>query len=467
MTYSKSHLRPNTQAHQKLDGALDSDLEFRMDNDTSDTLLIEDPECDFPEGGITAWVTVFGSFFGLASSFGLFNSTGAIETYISINQLNNVSSFTIGWVFSIYLCVSLLCGIFTGDLFDSKGPRIPILFGGILEFVGFLATGYCTKTYQFILALGIVGGLGVGFQVNALLGIISHYFNKRRGLAVGIATIGGSFGGAIFPIILRKLYTVVGFTQAMVIFSIIVLVLDLLAFAFCKPRFPPKKVLYSMDGEYSIKSFAKTVYKFFTSSLDIQAFRDPRFLYCALGTACAETFLCCIITYFGQYIVANGFSEDKAYLMITIQNAMGIGARVGAGYVADKLGKFNVALIMVLVSSVLCLVIWLPFGRSITGLYLFTVFFGISSCGVLSLLPVCISQISRVEDFGLRYSMAYFVAAFGTLVGVPISGLFIGKNPIDRNYDNYIIFCACMGFAACIFFFLSRYYAVKLRLCIY
>lgn len=57
----------------------------------------DDITIDFPEGGLKAWTSVAGSFMGLMNTFGLINSTGAIEAYISKHQLAGVSASVTGW----------------------------------------------------------------------------------------------------------------------------------------------------------------------------------------------------------------------------------------------------------------------------------------------------------------------------------------------------------------------------------
>ncbi|GMM36422.1 Mch5 protein [Saccharomycopsis crataegensis] len=435
-----------------------TDIERDSDNESSTGLS---SDIDFPEGGMKAWCAVLGSFLGLTNCFGCINSTSAIETYIARNQLNDVSASVVGWIFSIYMCVALLCGILTGDLFDRKGPRLPIFFGGVTSFIGIFITGNCSEIYQFILAFGIVAGLGNALQFSSLVGIIGHYFNKRRGIAIGIATIGGSVGGAIFPIMLRKLYSSLGFAWAMRIFAFVLLFLDIGAFLLITPRFPPKK------NPTSNEKLSKKLVGFFKKTLDIDAFKDPRFLFCVLAVTFSEVFLVTSMTYYGSYALFRGNSEDTSYLLITIMNASGIIARAIAGYLSDKIGKFNLMTVMIFFSSVFCLIIWLPFGHLTGGLYAFSVAYGIASAAVLSLTPLCVSQISRVEDFGKKYSTCYFVVAIGTLVGIPISGAFIGANPTVKDYNNFIIFVSVLGFTGVVFWIVSRWFAVKHKFCIY
>lgn len=56
------------------------------------------------------------------------------------------------------------------------------------------------KTYgQMMVIQGIVGGLGVGFLFLPSMSIQSHWFAKRRALAIGIVASGSSVGGVGFP----------------------------------------------------------------------------------------------------------------------------------------------------------------------------------------------------------------------------------------------------------------------------
>ena len=42
------------------------------------------------------------------------------------------------------------------------------------------------------------------------LTVVSHWFNKKRGMALGLLSIGSSVGGTIFPIAARNLIPAVG-----------------------------------------------------------------------------------------------------------------------------------------------------------------------------------------------------------------------------------------------------------------
>lgn len=161
---------------------------------------------NFPEGGLKAWVVTFGCFLGLIACFGLLNSTGVIESHLQDNQLANESVSTIGWLFSLFLFVCFASCIISGTYFDRNGFRTIMIVGTVFHVAGLFATANSTKYWHFILSFAIVCGFGNGIVLSPLVSVPAHYFFKRRGTALAMATIGGSVGGVVFPIMLRSFF---------------------------------------------------------------------------------------------------------------------------------------------------------------------------------------------------------------------------------------------------------------------
>ena len=95
------------------------------------------PEATYPEGGLRAWLVVFGSFSGMLACFGLtMNAGGVLEAYISTHQLAGCDPSAVGWLFSIYIFFSFFCGLQIGPIFDAKGPRWLIFLGSVFLIAG-------------------------------------------------------------------------------------------------------------------------------------------------------------------------------------------------------------------------------------------------------------------------------------------------------------------------------------------
>lgn len=170
-----------------------------------------DEDKEFPEGGLKAYSVVFGSFMGLIPVFGLINSIGAIESYISKNQLASVGSSTVSWIFSIYLSIGSFSCVLASGYFDRNGNKRLLMIGTILYVGRIFALADCKALWQFILAFSVLTGLGTGILMIPLVSVIATCFNRKRTMATNVATAGGSVGGIFMPLMLRKLYTQVGF----------------------------------------------------------------------------------------------------------------------------------------------------------------------------------------------------------------------------------------------------------------
>ncbi len=116
--------------------------EETSDADSGPAILLGDET--YPEGGLQAWLVVFGSWCALLPALGLMNSIATFQTYIATHQLSGYAEGTIGWIFSLYSALAFFCGIYIGPLFDRFGPKWLILPGSICLVASLMATSVCT-----------------------------------------------------------------------------------------------------------------------------------------------------------------------------------------------------------------------------------------------------------------------------------------------------------------------------------
>lgn len=113
--------------------------------DECDTVEASDEEeISYPEGGLQAWLVVLGSFCGMLACYGYMNSISTYNTYLSTHQLEQYSASSIAWIFSTYIFLTFLCGIFIGPIFDARGPRLLVLTGSLLMMASIMLMGICT-----------------------------------------------------------------------------------------------------------------------------------------------------------------------------------------------------------------------------------------------------------------------------------------------------------------------------------
>ncbi|KAL9088899.1 MAG: hypothetical protein Q9165_005956 [Trypethelium subeluteriae] len=167
----------------------------------------------FPDGGLHAWLVVLGAFSILGCTFGLMTSVGVLQSYWAQNQLAHYTDSQIGWIPSVFVFLSLLLGVQFGPLFDRYGPRWINLIASAGYVVCLVLLAECTQYWQFMMTLGVWGGVCCAALSTTGLAVLSHWFRMRRGLANGIAMAGSSCGGVAFPLILRPALDQLGWNR--------------------------------------------------------------------------------------------------------------------------------------------------------------------------------------------------------------------------------------------------------------
>lgn len=63
--------------------------------------------------------------------------------------------------------------------------------------------------YQFLLSF-ILFGIAAALVYTPSVAVLSHWFDRKRGLAVGIVVCGSGIGGIIYPIIFEQCFAAIG-----------------------------------------------------------------------------------------------------------------------------------------------------------------------------------------------------------------------------------------------------------------
>ncbi|KAF7588733.1 hypothetical protein BBP40_005259, partial [Aspergillus hancockii] len=382
-----------------------------------------DTEFTYPEGGRDAWLVVLGAWCGLTASLGIYNTAGVFEAVISKVLLPEEAPSTIGWIFSVYAFVNWVCGVQVGPTFDAMGPRALMSAGTVCTLTGIFALSVCTEYYQIFLSFSILTGIGSSLLLTPSMGCVAHWFLKRRGLASGIAFIGGSFGGVLFPLMIQSLLPQVGWGWSIRILAFILLVLCAISIAFCQSRVPPRKG-------------AETTWR--DTLPDPQIFIDGTGVMAVTTTGVLFTDLAYFIpiTYIPSYYIdrqhlspgeALTGSAALAYQLLAILNTASCLGRYVAGDLADRFGRYNTMIVSLFLCTVSVLCFWLldiaiPDLDSYALLVVFIVLFGFCSGSNVSLTPICLGQLCETQEYGRYYASCFTIVAFGVLASLPIAG---------------------------------------------
>lgn len=138
----------------------------------------------------------------------------------------------------------------------------------------------------------------------------------------------------------------------------------------------------------------------------------------------------------------------------------GIG-RILPGYMADKVGNYNVSFCAALLSTLLVFGVWLP-GHSHATAIVFAAMFGLSTGTYTAVSPALVAQILDIREIGLRSGAMYATMSVAALTGSPIGGALI--TAAGGGYWKLQVFTGIMIAVGTAFYGAARLYLAKGRL---
>lgn len=231
------------------------------------------------------------------------------------------------------------------------------------------------------------------------------WFFEKRGAALGLVVAGSSLGGVIFPIMIIHLIPEVGFGWTMRICAFLILALLTFANLTVRSRIPPTK------RPFSAMAF-------------IRPLKVPSFALLSAAVFFFYWGMFIPFTFIVEEAQSHGMSLRLANYLVPILNGASIIGRTVPNAIADKVGRFNVMIVMSAFTAILILALWLP-ATGNAALIVFAVFIGIASGAGIGLTPALCAQVSPIQEIGIRSGTVFTIASFAALTGSPIGGQII------------------------------------------
>lgn len=376
--------------------------------------------------GSYRWWIVFACALGMALSAPTFLIYSFGVFIIPLTEGLETGRAAISLALSIGILGNLIAGPLIGVLSDRYGARRMVLIGVVA--LALVLAGYSlvqTVTHLYLASLLLVF-LGAGTGPITYTRIVAFWFNRRRGLALGIALIGIGVGGALAPVVSQALISAYGWRSAYMYLGLIVFVVS----------FPPLFLLLrdrppTTSTQTSTDPAAVEVPDTEEGVPVKEAFRKKEFWILAIG------FL----------IVAMGNSGGLVHLAPLLTDAgltpasaanyaglMGIGVIFGrllGGYLLDIFHAPYVA-ICFLVGPFIG---YAYFQSGIDPSFAFVpvLLFGIGMGAEFDVIPFLVTRYFGLKNFGLIYGINISTFSIGTGAGPTIMGIGFDK------YGNYEI----------------------------
>jgi MFS family permease len=325
------------------------------------------------------------------------------------------------------IVVAPLFGFIAGWMIDRYGPRKLMMAGVLMTGVALIGLGFMHSLVMFYIffifnALGYVFGGPLPCQV-----LISRWFDKNRGKAMGIAYLGIGTGGALVPLISAGLEKNMGWHYALCGVGILVIII----------AFPMSFFLKDTTSE-SVKETNKVTYVPFREIL-----KSPNFYLLALGSMCSIAAVGGTNQHLKLYLRDLNFTQSQAAHVMSLVLFSSLAGRVLMGWLADIFSRKNVMiLIYIIVGSSIPLLLLPEFpGR----IYIFAVLFGLGLGGDYMIIPLMAGDLFGVRTLGRI--MGIILVADG--LAESLSPMMVGAlyNDISKSYSVGFVVLICIALA--------------------
>ncbi|WP_395714014.1 MFS transporter [Reyranella sp.] len=293
-------------------------------------------------------------------------------------------------------------GVVAGRMVDRRG----IVVTSVVSAFG-LASGFALAPLTSSLMLFSAAQVLIGFSAAAtfapLVADVSHWFEKRRGLAVAIAASGNYIAGTIWPPIVELLIQDHGWRFSYVTAALFCLV-AMIPLAFTLRRRPPD---HEEARAAAVATHSRDALGLSPTGLQV--------LLIVAGVAC-----CVAMSMPQVHIVAYcadlGFGVARGAEMLSLMLGFGIVSRVATGWIADRVGGVTTLLVGSTLQCV-ALVVYL-FADGLTLLYLASILFGLFQGGIVPSYAIIIREYFPPREAATRVGLT----VSSTIVGMALGG---------------------------------------------
>jgi MFS family permease len=302
-----------------------------------------------------------------------------------------------------------LGGIMMGRLSDRYGVTRPLIGATVALAAGYVLAGLAPTLFTYALAQGLlIGFLGSSATFGPLLADISHWFERRRGLAVSIVACGNYLAGTVWPPIVQHLIESIGWRQTHMAIGLVCLV-TMLPLTLALRRRPP-----SASTHHAAQMSLRTQSSLGISPGALQTLLVIAGLACCVAMSMPQVH---IVAYCGDL----GYGAAAGAQMLSLMLGFGIVSRLASGWIADHIGGVRTLLLGSSLQAV-ALMLYLPFD-GLSSLYVVSALFGLFQGGIVPSYAIIVREYFAPKEAGARVGLVVMATLFGMALGGWMSGV--------------------------------------------
>lgn len=334
--------------------------------------------------------------------------------------------------FSVGFIASAAITPLVGALTDRYGPRFVVPMGAAVVSLGFLAATRIASPIGLYATLGLMvvgGSIAMSFIGHSMF--LPNWFQKKRGLAIGLAFSGVGFGSVTLLPWVQHIIDTDGWRAACIALALLIAVVLIPLNAFFQRRHPEDLGLEpdggaggdaqtrarTADAALVDRDWAQTEWRLATAA------KTARFWWVFAGYFCALFAWYAVQVHQTRYLTEAGFDGAQAAMALGLVGLFGIVGQIGIGAISDRIGRER-AWTLALLGYVVCYAALLAMSAwpSEALLWVMVASQGLLGYGVAALYGVIPADIFA----GRRFASIFSVMTLGGNLGAGVSPWVVG-----------------------------------------
>ena len=371
------------------------------------------------------WYIVAGAFTLMALNYGARYSFGIFVQPLTAE--NGWSRSVVSLAASINLLVYAVGGISAGRLLDRVAPRWVATIGAVVSAVGFFLCANVETPLQFYIAYGVLYGFGSSWTGTVtMVSSVGKWFVRRRGLAIGISSMGVSFGTIVLTPATALLLNRFSWRTAFLFLGLALLVFGTLIAQLLMRRTVPEAYGLAPDGQgppEERRGVAPAANAQLPPVVASRIWKDSRFWTLALchGTAVMAALMAFVHQV--PYAVDQGIDRIAAAASLGAMGLAGLPGQFFFGWISDRMGdpKYSAALGYAFMAAGTALLLE---ARTVEVLMAYSAVFGFGYGCLGPLLPIIAADRFGRQSIGAIFGLlTFFVVGVGGSLGPLVGGL--------------------------------------------
>lgn len=390
-----------------------------------------------PDGG-WGWAVVVGAFISIGFSYAFPKSITVF--FKEIEVLFSATTSEVSWISSIMLAVMYAGGPISSVLVNKYGSRPVMMAGGCLSGCGLIAASFCNTVKELYFCIGVIGGLGLAFNLNPALTMIGKYFYKKRPLANGLAMAGSPVFLSTLAPLNQAFFGIFGLKGSLLILGGLLLNCCV-AGSLMRPIGPKPGKVEKLKSKESLEEAGKSdantdliggspkgekssALQIINKFLDLSLFAHRGFLLYLSGNVVMFFGLFTPLVFLSNYGKSQHYSSEKSAFLLSILAFVDMVARPSMGLVANtkwirpRVQYFFAASV---VANGVCHLL-APLSTTYVGFCVYAGFFGFAFGWLSSVLFETLMDLVGPQRFSSAVGLVTIVECCPVLLGPPLLG---------------------------------------------